>query len=586
MYELNGIGVSQGIAVGHAVLIDDEVYHIPRVKILKNNIEEEITRFLTSLEATRKELQELQDKVLKTTDSEKADFFNFHLLIVEDPSFIDKISNLIKNNFQNAEWATYDVIDNESKKFLSIEDEYMKERVRDLYDIGKRIIRHLQKKEKRTLKNLQPDSIIVASDLTPAETAMMDLKNIKGFITDAGGKTSHTAILASALGIPAVVGTVYATRTIKDNELIILDSNNGKVIVNPDEKTLKEYKLVFRVWIKFRHELEKLSHLESVTIDGKRIEVLGNIEIPEETDAVLKNGGSGIGLYRTEYYYLNRNILPTEDELKKVFCNVVEKMKPLPVTFRTLDIGGDKFSDSILDVKKDANPFLGWRAIRFCLENIDIFKTQLRAMLHASALGKVKIMLPMISDISEILKTKKIFSEIFEEMKNKKELFDPSVEIGAMIEIPSAALTSDTLASEVDFFSVGSNDLTQYTLAVDRTNPKIANMYDPFHPSVLYLLKTTIDSAKKRKIPVSICGEMASDPVAVPLLVGLGFDELSVSPASIPQVKRVIRSISFEETEKLAKKILSIDSSPTIHTTLIKFVKEKNPDIFYQNSKE
>jgi phosphotransferase system enzyme I (PtsI) len=580
--ELKGVPVSQGIGIGHALLLDEETYHIPRINILRNQIENETKRFLASLEATKIELQDLQKKIFNSTGKDKADFFNLHLLIIEDENFVGRINGLIRDKLQNAEWAIYEIIDLEVKKLLAIEDDYIRDRVTDLYDIGKRILRHLQKREKRTLDGLKPDTILVAGDLTPAETATLDLTKIRGFVTDAGGKTSHTAILARAIGIPAVVGTVTASRTIRNGDLVIVDSNTGTVVVKPEEKTLHEYKLASRIYDKFRHDLEKNAHLESVTLDGRKILVMGNIEIPEEADLVLKNGGAGIGLYRTEYFYLNRPDLPSEEELCRVFRDVAARMKPHPVVFRTLDIGGDKLSDAITGPELDANPFLGWRAIRYCLENIDLFKAQLRAILRASAFGKVRLMLPMISDVSEIVKTKVLMDEIRAELDAKGEPYDPEMQTGAMIEIPSAVLTADTLAKETNFFSVGSNDLIQYTLAVDRTNPKIANLFEPFHPSVLILLKQTVMSAKKAGIKVSICGEMGSDPVAIPLLLGLGFDELSVSPTAIPQVKRVIRSLSWEDARNLADGVLKMERAPEIHTALMKFLKDNCPDVFNQ----
>lgn len=580
--ELKGIPVSQGIGIGHAVLLGEETYHVPRANILRSQVEKEIQRFLKSIETTKQELLEIQRRVHETTGREEAALFDFPLLLIEDESFLNRVHALIRERLQNAEWAIQEIIDTEIERFRAIEDAYMRDRVADLYDIRSRLLRHLQQRERRLPKEFRPDTILVASDLTPAETASFDLSKICGFVTDAGGRTSHTAILARALGIPAVVGTVHATRTIRDGDLVVVDSNTGTVIVQPDETSLREYRLAARIYEKFRHDLEKSAHLEPVTLDGRRIHVLGNIEIPEETETVLRNGGEGIGLYRTEYFYLDRTTLPTEEELTTVFRDVAARMKPHPVVFRTLDIGGDKIAAILDGPAKDANPFLGWRAIRYCLENIDLFKTQLRAILRASAAGRVSLMVPMISDVSEILKTKELLAELRAELAAQGEPFDPAMPVGAMIEIPSAVLTADILARETDFFSVGSNDLIQYTLAVDRTNPKIANLYEPFHPAVIQLLKRTVEAARKSAIKVSICGEMGSDPVAIPLLVGLGFDELSVSPTAIPQVKRVIRSISAAEAERLAADVLAMERAPQIHTALMRFVKERCPDVFIE----
>jgi phosphotransferase system enzyme I (PtsI) len=549
------------------------------MNVLKSQIENEVKRLLVSLDATKNELQELQKKVLDTTGKEKADFFNLHLLIIEDETFIEKISHFIRSRQQNAEWAISDFIEEYAGKLTTIDDQYIRERAADVYDIGKRILRHLLKKEKTASREYKPDTILVAADLAPSETATLDLTRIRGFVTDGGGETSHTAILARALNIPAIVGATTATSLIVNGDLVIVDSNTGHVLVNPEEKTLAIYRTAKRIYEKFQHSLERLTHLDAVTKDGKRISIVGNIEIPEEADAILKNGGMGIGLYRTEYFYLNRDTLPTEDELFRIFKDVAQKMKPLPVVFRTLDIGGDKIAAKLMDGRRDANPFLGWRAIRFCLENIDIFSTQLRAMLRASAFGKVRIMLPMIADISEVVKTKKLLERIKQDLLDEKIAFDPKIEIGAMIEIPSAVLMAHLLAAEVSFFSVGSNDLVQYTMAVDRTNPKVAYLFDPFHPSVLKLLKMTVDTARRFSIKVSICGELGSEPRAIPLLLGLGFDELSVSPSAIPEVKKVVRALNMEECRKTAARVLEIENTAEIHKYLEKVLRQAAPDV-------
>ena len=580
MIEMDGISVSQGITIGTAFVIDQEIIDFPKINIPKEDIKREIDRLKLAMDTTRLELTALQQLVSIANDEKMiAEFFNFHLVIIEDPTFKEKVENLINTKLYNAEWAVYEIIDAESKQLLALGDDYLKDRVKDLHDIGKRLIRHLMKKEKSTTKEIPSGAILIADDLDPSMTATLDLMKVKGFITNQGTKQSHTAILARAHNIPAVVGTKTATQVIINGDTVIVDSNTGKVVINPDEKTLKIFKTAMSVYGKFRHSLEKLVHLDPVTKDNKRINIAGNIEIPDEADTILRNGGFGIGLYRTEFFYMNRTGLPTEDELFQTFKKVAEKMNPAPVVFRTLDLGGDKFADTFLDQKNESNPFLGWRAIRFCLENREIFSIQLRAMLRASAFGKVKIMIPMISDVSEIIKTKKILSDIKEELSAKKIAFDADIEIGSMIEIPSAALTADSIAREVSFFSVGSNDLVQYTMAVDRNNPKIAYLFDPFHPSVLQLFKKTIDSAKRHNIKVSICGEIGAEPMAIPLLVGLGFDELSVAPSVIPTVKKIIRNLEYSYAQKIADKILGMDNSIDIHKYLKKAEKIFAPDI-------
>jgi phosphotransferase system enzyme I (PtsI) len=441
------------------------------------------------------------------------------------------------------------------------------------------MLRHLMKKEKVDLSEIPANSILIADDLDPSLTAMLDLTKVIGFVTNEGGKTSHTSILARAHNIPAVVGTHKATDIIHNGDPVIVDSNTGKVIVNPDAATLKLYKTARNVYEQHRHSLEQIAHLEAITRDNRRIHLAGNIEIPDEADTIIKNGGFGIGLYRTEFFYMNRNSLPSEDELFETFRDVLEKMHPAPVVFRTIDLGGDKFSDTFLEHKNEANPFLGWRAIRFCLENRSIFIAQLRAILRASAFGNAKIMIPMITDVSEIIETKKIIADIMKDLDNHGIGYDKRIPLGAMIEIPAAALTSNSIAREVNFFSVGSNDLVQYTLAVDRNNSKIAHLFDPFHPAVIHLLKITIDSAKRNNISVSICGELGSDPMAIPLLVGLGFDELSVSPSVIPDVKRVIRNMEFAYAQKIADKILQMDNSVEIQKYLKTVVDVFAPEV-------
>lgn len=579
---MKGIPVSHGISIGKARLLDDEIYDVSRVPIRKASVNQELARFNKALADTRTELTELQKHVLENSGQGGAEFFNVHLLIIEDRLLIDSIEFQIRDKLANAEYAVYQVMEKEVKKLLAVDDEYIRERVVDLYDIGKRILRHLMQKEKTSLGDLPPETILVANDLSPADTASLDLTRVKGFVTNKGGKTSHTAILARSLDLPAVVGTRRITSVIKNNDTIIVDSNTGKVVIQPDEKTLKLYQTAMHVYEKFKHSLVKLAHLDATTLDGHKIHLAGNIEMPEEADMIVRNGGYGIGLYRTEFLYLNRTDLPAEEELFRVFKDIVVRMNPAPVVFRTIDLGGDKFNRNLLDTEADSNPFLGWRAIRYCLENPEVFSVQLRALLRASAFGNARIMFPMICDVNEILKTLKLIEKIKKDLRSKNIRFDKDLEFGSMIEIPSAALTADVIGKHVSFFSVGTNDLIQYTLAVDRNNPKIANLFDPFHPSVIKLLKIVTDSAKYNGIKAQICGELGSDPMAVPLLVGLGFDELSVPPSSIPEVKRIVRSITYSQACEIAGRVLEMKYSTDIYKYLRKSIKEIAPDVFHQ----
>ncbi len=583
MREIDGIAVSQGIAIGHAFVLSQEVLQFPKLTILQENTEEEIRRFREALASTQTELTGLYDQLLQSAGEKTAEFLNMHIAVTSDPTFMHGIEDLIHLELKNAEWAAYEVIDSQAKKFLALQDNYLKQRAKDLHDIGKRILRHLMKKERADLSQIPANSILIAEDLDPSLTAMLDLSKVEGFVTNEGGKTSHTSILARSHNLPAVVGTLNATESTHNGDVVIVDSNTGKVIINPDAATLKLYKTARNVYEQHRHSLEQIAHLDAVTKDNRRIILAGNIEIPDEADTIIRNGGFGIGLYRTEFFYMNRPGLPSEDELFTTFKNVLEKMNPAPVIFRTIDLGGDKFTDTFLEQKNESNPFLGWRAIRFCLENREIFSTQLRAILRASAFGKAKIMIPMITNASEIIQTKQILENIKEELRSDKIPFDNGIEIGAMIEIPSAALTADSIAKEVSFFSIGSNDLVQYTLAVDRNNSKIAHLFDPFHPAVIQLLKMTIDSAKRHNIKISICGEIGSDPMAIPLLVGLGFDELSVSPSVIPDVKRLIRTMEYSYAKKISERILCMDNSVEIQQYLKTVVDIFAPDIMAKN---
>jgi len=566
--ELSGIPVSDGIASGRAVLYNQEIYNITKTFIKKNKKKDEVQRLRLALEKTKNELFAIQQDILVKLDKGKADFFNVHLLIIEDEILIKSIEALITNNLQSAEWSVYEIIDKEVKKMLAIEDPYLKERVADLYDVGKRILKHLLNKNDTVMHRLYKNSILIAHDLTPSQTATLDFSKIKGIVTEVGGKTSHTAILARSLGIPAVVGVSYALSKSMEGDTVVVDANTGKVVFNPDKSTLKLYSTAAHVYEVWKHELEKIAHLESVTKDNIKIHVAGNIEISEEVDTVLKHGAQGIGLYRTEFLYLNRKDFPTEEELFENAKDVVEKIAPESVIFRTIDLGGDKMNKSFIDSQNESNPFLGWRAIRYCLENPAVFKTQLRALLRASAFGKAKIMIPMISDVSEIIQTKNIIEQLKQELDEKNIAYDKNIEIGSMIEIPSAALTASTIAKEVDFFSVGSNDLVQYTLAVDRTNSKIAHLFDPFNPGVLILLQKIVDSAKKNNIDAHICGELGSDPLAIPLLIGMGYRHLSVGPSSVPEVKKIIRNLTIDEAENIAKSVKKMTSSAEIYRYL------------------
>ncbi len=580
---LKGIAASPGIAIGKTHLFyEEEQYSISKFEINPNEIQKEITRFNQALLKTKKEIKLLQKKLFTMVHDSKLDFFKMHLLVLEDPFLKENVIAEIKKNKKNADWALFEIMEKYIESLNLVKDEYLSERSADLYDLSKRVMNNLLKKRKASLKVLEQNSIIIANELTPSDTADIDRNKVIGFATNYGGKTSHTAIVARALEIPAVVGLENITEHVKKNELIIVDGNNGLVVINPNETTLKEYKTARSIFFKYSEDLKKITSLDAITLDKKKIIIAGNIEIREEIDSVINHGGHGVGLFRTEFLYLNRSNLPTENELFNTFKETIEKVRPYPVVIRTLDSGGDKIGGAIKP-SNELNPFLGYRAIRFCLENPDIFNVQLRAILRASHYGNTYIMFPMISSVDEIRKVKEIIEGQKKYLKSKGEKFDDNIKIGSMIEIPSAAITIDIIAKEVDFISICNNDLVQYTLAVDRNNNKISYLYEPFHPSVLRLIKQIITTSHKQKIKVHICGEIASDPMATILFVGMGVDELSMSAIAIPEIKKLIRSINYSEAKELVESIFKLDTAIEIKNAIQEFIIEKVPEYMYKN---
>ncbi|NLZ54826.1 MAG: phosphoenolpyruvate--protein phosphotransferase, partial [Thermoanaerobacteraceae bacterium] len=462
-----------------------------------------------------------------------------------------------------ADNAVSQVVKNYVEVFSNMEDEYMKERAADIKDVGERIIKNLLGISTDSF-TLSEKVIIIARDLTPSDTAQMDKDKVLAFATDMGGRTSHTAIMARSLEIPAVVGLVDATVRVRDGDNVIVDGNKGIVYINPDESILKEYEILKQNYIEYRKQLKELKDLPAETRDKlRRVELSANIGTPRDVKGALENGAEGVGLYRTEFLYMDRDALPTEEEQYKAYREVIEKMAPRPIIVRTLDIGGDK-KLSYLDMPEELNPFLGWRAIRMCLDRPQILKTQLRAILRASVYGNAKIMYPMVSGLNEIKRANTILNEAKEELKAEGIPFDDNIEVGIMVEIPSAAVTADILAREVDFFSIGTNDLIQYTLAVDRMNEHISHLYEPLHPAVLRLIKNVIDASHKAGKWTGMCGEMAGDTCATAILLGMGLDEFSMSAFSIPQVKNIIRSLTYEEAKQIAQKALSMNNPEDI----------------------
>jgi phosphotransferase system enzyme I (PtsI) len=560
---IKGIAASPGIEIGKAHLIKPQQVDINTEAVIEENIDGEIKRFDEAVGLSKLQLKQIKEKAEKELGADKAEIFGAHLMILEDPVFLDEIVSKIKTESITADNATSQVVKNYVEIFNNLEDEYMKERAADIKDVGERIVKNIL--------GVSTDSfifsekvIIIAKDLTPSDTAQMDKDKVLAFATDMGGRTSHTAIMARSLEIPAVVGLVDITEKVQDGDLIVIDGNKGIVSINPDETTLKEYETLKRDYMEYRRQLKELKDLPAETGDKlRRVELSANIGTPRDVKGAIENGAEGVGLYRTEFLYMDRDALPTEEEQFEAYREVIEKMAPRPIIIRTLDIGGDK-KLSYLDMPEELNPFMGWRAIRMCLDRPDILKTQLRAILRASIYGNAKIMYPMVSGSEEVCRANAILNEAKQELKAEGISFDEKLEVGIMVEIPSAAVTADILVKEVDFFSIGTNDLIQYTLAVDRMNEHISHLYEPLHPAVLRLIKNVIDASHKAGKWTGMCGEMAGDTSATAILLGMGLDEFSMSAPSIPQVKKIIRSLTYEEAQHIAQKALSMDKPEDI----------------------
>ncbi|KAF0123913.1 MAG: phosphotransferase system enzyme I PtsI [bacterium] len=569
-YVVKGIGGSPGIVIGKAQPIDrDRVDMLAYRLIGEAEVPGEERRFKIAVEESKEQCLKVKDNILSQDAKEVVYIIDAQLMILEDRMLIDETIRRIREEKVNAEWALEITLQKLRGAFKNIDDEYLSERKSDVDYIGERIVRNLLGKNQDSISDLKEKVIIVAHDLSPADTAQMTRDKVIGFATDIGGKTSHTAIMARALEIPAVVGLERITQEVKIGDSLIIDGNTGIVLINPTKTVLNEYLEKKRIYERLEKELFKYKDLPAQTLDGYKIKVVANIELIEEIPSVLEHGAEGIGLYRTEFLYLGRKELPSEEEQFQAYKSVVERFHSY-TTIRTMDIGGDKFI-SHLDLAKEMNPAMGLRAIRFCLREVDIFKTQLRAILKASNYGKIKIMFPMISGVSEILQTKEILEKVKLELKNEGIPFDSNIKIGIMIEIPSAVTLADILAKEVDFFSIGTNDLIQYSLAIDRVNEHVAYLYEPLHPAVLRVIKHVVDCGHNAGIKVGMCGEMAGEPLYIPILLGMGLDELSMNALSVLGVKKIIRSITYRESKELLDSIMGFSTASEIKS----FVKEE-----------
>ncbi|WP_163103348.1 phosphoenolpyruvate--protein phosphotransferase [Peribacillus alkalitolerans] len=566
---LQGIAASNGIAIAKAYRLIE-----PDLTVSKNEIadkEAEVSRFKAALEESKSELQIIRERADQELGADKAAIFDAHLLVLSDPELINPIEDQIKTDGLNAELALRNTADMFISMFEQMDNEYMKERAADIRDVTKRVLSHLLGVKIPNPSMIAEEVIIVAEDLTPSDTAQLNRKYVKGFTTNIGGRTSHSAIMARSMEIPAVVGTKEATQTIENGDIIIVDGLNGQIHINPTPELLTEYEEIHSRYEKQKLEWAKLVNEKTVSLDGHHVELAANIGTPKDLKGVIENGGEGIGLYRTEFLYMGRDQLPTEEEQYKSYREVLEGMAGKPVVVRTLDIGGDK-ELPYLNLPKEMNPFLGYRAIRLCLEEQDLFRTQLRALLRASSYGNLKIMFPMIATLQEFRQAKAILEEEKQALVANGITVSDSIELGIMVEIPATAVLADQFAKEVDFFSIGTNDLIQYTMAADRMNETVSYLYQPYNPSILRLIKMVIDAAHKEEKWAGMCGEMAGDEIAIPILLGLGLDEFSMSATSILKARSLIHQLSKQEMETLAKEALQLSTNEEVIEAVNKVV--------------
>jgi phosphotransferase system enzyme I (PtsI) len=576
---VRGIAVSPGIAIGRAYVQQPREILAPNFLVAREKVEEEIERLHRGLERTRERIRESRSRLADKIGEDHAAIFDAHLLILEDTKAIEDTEQLIRTQLMCAEFAFNRVIGRIIESFDTIGDSYLKERRADVEDVRRRLLHSMSGEAATTYGGINEESILVAEDLAPSDTVLLDRRFVLGVATDLGGRTSHAAILARSYGIPAVVGLEQLTEHARHADEIIIDGNAGVVVVRPGEKTRTSYEEARQRFIELEESMLTLKDYPAITLDGRKIELSANVKRPQDAELALSKGAKGVGLYRTEWFFLTRDELPGEEEQVRQYAEIVEAIAPEPVIFRALDIGGDKFASYLGAGKSELNPFLGWRGIRFLLTRRDILRTQLRAFLRASAHGKVKIMFPMITGLEEVRAASAQLEEVKAELHAEGRRFDDGVEVGIMIETPSAVAIADLLARETDFFSIGSNDLIQYTLAVDRSNTRISYLYEPMHPSILRLIRNTVEAGHAHDIWVGMCGEIAGDPLYSVLLVGLGLDEISISAYMIPEVKRIIRGITYDEAKTLARKAMGLSTADEIRTLVASVMHERFPEL-------
>lgn len=569
MVIIKGIAASPGIAIGKAYVLEDEEIVVNRVEIPRDQLRSEVNRFKTAYKNTHRDLDAAEQKVLKVLGKQHAKLIDAHRLILKDSLITHDVPQRIMREGVNAEFALSEALEAVNQQFEKMEDEFFRERRHDLFDVGKRLLSHLLKQQKKGLADIEHNCILISRNLLPSDTLGLQETKVLGFATDLGGKSSHTAILAQSLEIPAVVGLSDVSRRVKTGDTVILDGDQGLVIINPGPEAVAKYQRVQQKSLAEEKALEQLRGLPTVTQDGRTFQLVANLDAPEELKSIVALQTDGIGLFRTEYLFLNRPTPPAEDEQLKAYAAVVKALEPKPVTIRTADIGGDRLSQlGIEGVKNETNPFMGLRGVRLFLRHLDLFKAQIRAILKSALKGNVKVMVPMVSSIGEIHAVRRLLLQAQAELQAEGIELPGKVELGIMVEIPSAALMLESYLPLIDFISIGTNDLIQYTLAVDRINEHVTHLYDPYHPAVIRLLHHIVTTAKKKEKEVSVCGEMTSDPRAVPLLIGLGVDVLSVSPRMYLRVKQVVRGLKHSTMQKLVEKALTCSDSDEIRRLL------------------
>ena len=572
---ITGIPASPGIVFGKALVLKEEKIVLDTQKISEDQVEAEVARFYAGREAAVEQLNSIHQRALKSLGEEKAAIFEGHLMILEDEELEEEIIDYLRSNKVNASVAASKIIDQQVEMLSEIDDEYLKERAGDIRDIGNRLIKNILGMHIVDLGDITEESILVAYDLTPSETAQLNLEKVLGFITDIGGRTSHTSIMARSLELPAIVGTNDVTARVNTGDYLILDAVNNRVYVNPTQAEIDELKTLETKLAEEKAELAKLKDLPAVTLDGHKVDVVANIGTIRDCEGAHRNGAEGVGLYRTEFLFMDRDQLPSEEEQFIAYKEVVEAMEGRLVVLRTMDIGGDK-ELPYLNLPKEMNPFLGWRAVRIALDRREILHAQLRAVLRASAFGKLAVMFPMIISVEEIRELKFVLETLKAELRVEGKAFDENIQVGVMVETPSAAVNAKFLAKEVDFFSIGTNDLTQYTLAVDRGNELISHLYNPMSPSVLGLIKQVIDASHAEGKWTGMCGELAGDERATLLLLGMGLDEFSMSAISVPRIKKLIRHVNYQEVKALADEALQKPTAAEIEQLIQAFLAEKS----------